>query len=499
MAGIGFELKKMYSNKNTSYDNIKAIFVSSLVSAGPWLITVGTLIILDIISEKYIPSRSEKNYFMVTLTYVFVFSQIFSGSIQHYMNRYLSDCIFEKKYAELKASYPEILELLIVVCSISGIVFIKDSTLPDFYNYSIVGLFVILTATWVTMNYVSVLKNYLYIAKSYFLGSTLSLILGVYFITEQPISYIRQFPPFAILLAYVLGMGLTFFMLSAYISIVFRYEESEDFDLIDVFKKYSNLSYMGVLYTLGMWGHLFIYWYGQDSYAIGNIFRLAPFYSTTIFYAFFVTIPTIVYFYVFMETNFYKLYRNYYGTLNCNGSYERVEAGKKLMINGLYRELYYSLKLQLLICISVALLAEDIFAIMKVSLYEANTFRIMLFAAFCALFVGIYMILLLYFDFRKKALDVSLVFAIFATGLEYIAYLNGSLYTGLGFFLGSFIALVYADYVLEKALETINYETFYRQNFIDEKPTKFILFIKEMLRKRVHLVILSIIVILFLK
>lgn len=67
MAGIGFELKKLYSENNTSYQDVKATFYSSLVSAGPWLITIASLIVFDKVGEHYLSTVREKNYFMVTL------------------------------------------------------------------------------------------------------------------------------------------------------------------------------------------------------------------------------------------------------------------------------------------------------------------------------------------------------------------------------------------------------------------------------------------------
>lgn len=497
MAGIGFELRKLYSENNTSYQNIRAGLYSSIVSAGTWLITVATLITLDIFSKQYIDSAEERTLFMISLMHIFIFSQVFAGGIQHFINRYVSDCVFEKKYYELKSSYTGIMKITIVITYIAGVFFMENSTFPSYYKSAVVKLFVILTMTWITMAYVSIVQNYRYIALSYAVGSIISLVLGGYFFLETPLQAMKEFPPYSILLAFIIGIGVTFFMLSTYLLLVFKEGREGEFDFVRVGKKYSVLIMVGIFYTLGTWGHLFVHLYFGESYIVGGVFRVVPFYSSTIFYSFFITIPTLVYFYVFIETNFYTLYRNYYALLNCNGTYKKVENAKNLMNNELKKEIAYSMKLQFLISLAASLGAELIFSYLGITFYRLGLFKITNFSALCVTFISIFIVLLLYFDYKKQALRISIVFFITATLFEYITLLLGEEYAGFGFFIGSFVSVIYANQVLYYHLEKLSYETFYKQNFIDSKTPKTLLHLQKLLNKKGYLIVLGIAVLLF--
>ena len=76
MAGIGFELKNLFSEDNNTFQDIKAMAYSALIGVGPWLITVITLNILMFIGKQYILSRGERNLFMTGIVYSFIFSQL---------------------------------------------------------------------------------------------------------------------------------------------------------------------------------------------------------------------------------------------------------------------------------------------------------------------------------------------------------------------------------------------------------------------------------------
>lgn len=298
------------------------------------------------------------------------------------------------------------------------------------------------------------------------------------------------FPPFLMLISYVFGIGVTFFMLSSYMLSVFEHTSYAEFDFISYVNKYSSLCGIGVFYVLGIWGHLFLQWYLGDAYILANVFKVTPFYANAMFYAYFITIPTIVYFYVFMETNFYILYRNYYGLLNCNGTYAEVEDARELMISELKKEINYILQRQLFITLAVVLAAEQIFSYLNISIYLLDIFQMVAFGAVCTTVVSIYIILFLYFDYRVEALKVAVILAITTLVFEFFAIRSGVNYYGLGFSLGGLVTLVYSEFLLNRSIKILNYETFYKQNFIEKETPFYLKFIKEMLDKKLYLIIL---------
>ena len=98
MAGIGFELKKLFvEEKNEPFGNIRAILFSSAISVGPWLITITSLNLLILISKDINIGTANQTLFMSTIFYAFTFSQILTSAFQYLITRYISDCIFNKK------------------------------------------------------------------------------------------------------------------------------------------------------------------------------------------------------------------------------------------------------------------------------------------------------------------------------------------------------------------------------------------------------------------
>lgn len=98
MAGIGFELKKLFVNreKPSLFGNLKAIVFSAIVSVGPWIITASSLNILIFLSNRVELSRAKQTIFMSSIFYAFVFSQILTCLFQYLITRYVSDCVFQK-------------------------------------------------------------------------------------------------------------------------------------------------------------------------------------------------------------------------------------------------------------------------------------------------------------------------------------------------------------------------------------------------------------------
>ncbi|MDU7887530.1 MAG: exopolysaccharide Pel transporter PelG [Clostridium perfringens] len=72
-------------------------------------------------------------------------------------------------------------------------------------------------------------------------------------------------------------------------------------------------------------------------------------------------------------------------------------------------------------------------------------------------------LILLYFDARKDALQVSLVFFITTVLLSIITVIIGPEYYGYGFFISSIISVVFAFNRINNFFKTIEYKTFLSQ------------------------------------
>lgn len=497
MAGIGFELKKMFSDDNTTFDDLKAVAYSTLIGVGPWVITIITLNILIFIGEKYIPLKSDKNMFMITIMYGFIFSQILTGILQYFITKFISDCIYRGEQKKLRAAYIGIIKLSTVLSFITGVIFIRNFNISLEFKISFVILLCFLSGIWISMNFITIGKKYLYSVLSYLIGNIVFICVGFYLLKYNEIEFFKKDIACSIVMSYTLGISITFIMLYTYLNSIFEKNNEKEFEYLKFLKRYYSLGLIGLFFNLGLWSHVFLNWYFGDSYRVKGIFIASPLYEVAVFYSFFLIIPTIVYFLVFMETKFFPVYKRYYALLTLSGNLQEIDIEKKKMMQILRDEIYYIMELQFFICFTVTLISKTIFLKFTMDLYLLDLFRVMIFAAYCTVFVSVYLTIFLYFDARKEALISSGIYCVLNGILTYICFYFGDSYTGLGFFLGSFLTLILCEYLLIKIEKSLNYTTFYKQNFSLEINSKVLNSIANIMDKKfLFLVIIMIILIL---
>lgn len=494
MAGIGFELKKMFSEENSTFDDLKAVAYSTLIGVGPWFITVITLNILMYAGKKYIPLRVERNMVMITIVYGFIFSQLFAGMWQHFITRFISDCIYSGEQKKLRATYIGVIKLTMSICFIVSFIVVKDFDISLEFKISFIILLCFLCGIWISMNFINIVKNYLYAIFSYLVGNIVSIASGFYLLKYNKMEFFQKDISCSLVMAYTLGVAITFIMLYIYLNCIFEKNDENQFEFLKSFKRYYSLCFIGIVFNLGVWSHIFLNWKFGDAYKIKGIFITSPLYEVAVFYSFFLTIPTVVYFLVFMETKFFPVYKKYYALLTLNGTLSEINIEKKKMLQTLKDEIFYIMELQFFVSFSIALLSKTIFLKFSMDLYLLDLFRVMIFAAYCTVFVSVYLTIFLYFDARKEAVIISGIFFILNTLLTYIGFYFGESYTGVGFFIGSFTTLVLSEYLLSKIGEKLNYTTFYKQNFSLEIKAPFISRIANFLNKK--LLFLAIVVLL---
>ncbi len=464
MAGIGFELKKIFTDEDVPFNNLKAIIFSTIVSVGPWIITATSLNIMIWISNSIQLSRAKQTIFMSSVFYAFIFSQILTSLFQYIITRYISDCVFQKKIKKIRSAYLGSIKLVAIVAFFVSFLFIRSATLSVPYQLSFIFLFVFMNLSWITMIFISLLKKYRFLIFSFFLGNLISTILGFYFL-KYPIHFFQEEPIFWMLFSYGVGIFINFFLTSSYILRVFSGEKGNNFEFLIYLKGYFSLVIIGFLYTLGVWGHVFMNWIVGDSYFIGGVFLVSPLYEVAIFYCYCISIPTIVYFTVFLETKFLPVYKEYYRKICKTGTYEEIQDTLKKMEKTLYNDILYIMELQFLISFTCILLSNAIFTYFDMDIYLLDIFRISIFSTYCATFISILITLFLYFDLRMQALKISVFLVLSGFIFTYIFGNFGKLYVGVGFFLSTFLTLGITLLYIPKIFKNLNYNTIFWQNF----------------------------------
>ncbi|RME86703.1 MAG: histidine kinase, partial [Planctomycetota bacterium] len=103
MAGIGFEIGKVLK-KDTYLSTFQGYFYGALISSGPWIFTVTSLLFLNLWSENFLDEKS-RFLFQGTVTFSFALSLILTGPLQMSLSRYLADHLYRKEFLSLMPSF----------------------------------------------------------------------------------------------------------------------------------------------------------------------------------------------------------------------------------------------------------------------------------------------------------------------------------------------------------------------------------------------------------
>lgn len=453
MAGIGFELNKML-NRNSYWGNVSAYLYATVISSGPWLISIVCLAILGVYRGAGLNSVTHE-LFRTTVIYSYAFSLVFIGTGQLVITRYLADQFYANKLDAILASFTTSVTVLMPAGAalMSGFYAMTDTILL----HKVLGviLFSVICMIWLCMVYLSAIKDYHFIVIAFSAGSAISVIaaigLGYYF---QTIGYLS---------GYMVGQLVIMFMLMVKILIEFEPNRIWDPELIRYFKKYHNLVWIGLFINLGIWIDKFIFWLAPDARSIRLGFLTHDLYESSVFYAYITVIPTLALFLIKIETRFYKHYQLYFQHIMQKKSFKTITEEKRKMAAILRQSIRDIFIVQGIITSVCIIYAPQLATFAKLGALQIPSFRVGLAGAFLHVLFSITVIILFYFDLRKDVLIASALFL----GLN-ILFTITSIHLGIQFYAygytyAALIALIVAFSMLQYRLEDLEYITFSNQ------------------------------------
>jgi polysaccharide biosynthesis protein PelG len=462
MAGIGFELKKLFGKDDGFSKTIKAYVFSILVSVGPWIITIITLNSFILLAGMYFKDIFERELFMGAIVYSFVFSQLLTAPWQFLIVRYISDKIYEKDYVSIRASYDGLSKIIIVMMSAFCLLYYWGRPLPLYFVFSASAVVVMISLVWILMVYLSAIKNFANISYGYIISSLVSVGLAMLFM-NHPIPFPAYQDSTNLLLAYLGGVVVLYAVLLYSFTSAFKETNYKDFEFLSYFKKIPGLFFMGFFYTAGLWVDDVIIWFSNLGVTVHSTFRFAPIYDNAIFFAYLTIIPTMVLFMVSLETRFYSVYKKTYAYITHNGTYEQIMTSKHNMVRVIFNQLTKVMEIQLIITLTFIVLSKKLFAYLGMPLLLGEIFKIAALGALCNGMVLVIMLVLLYFDARKQSLIISILFFVGnAMGTAYFLP-KGVDYFGFGYFLGSLVTLLVSIVIVTVYLKDLIFDTFFKQ------------------------------------
>jgi uncharacterized membrane protein len=478
MAGIGFELKKLFRGKGY-IENVKAYFVSSLVTVGPMLLCISLTTLLQQLLYKAGVAFTQRELFQAVTVYSFVFSLVVSSTATMLVSRYIADKAFLKQYDRIMSSLLGSLAVCMTLGGILGFLFCYFSPIDIYIKLTGYIFYMELIVIWIQAVYVSLFKDYFKILRGFLYGVVVSFALGYIFLVYIPVQ-----PVLGLLISVDIGF---FIIIISYMHYFSKYLSDTDvniFSYISYYDKYGSLVLISLFYNFGMYSHNFVYWLGGSSVFIADTFRFAPVYDVPMFYANLSIAPALVLFVVSVETSFYQKYRNYYQSILMNGNFHDISTARKEMSSVLLHEISHIMEIQLVFSIIALIVGRKLLPAVGLTGLSIDIFSILVLGCYMFVMMMIIVLLILYFDDRKGALMTVSVFLPLNIILTWITMNLGESYYGTGFFAASLISLIVGMSRLAYYIKNINYFTFCSQPILYKEKTGIFSMLAKVLEKK---------------
>ncbi|WNR42341.1 exopolysaccharide Pel transporter PelG [Paenibacillus roseipurpureus] len=456
MAGIGFELRRLFGQKGL-FNSFRAYAYSSMTTVGPMILCMSTIVCMQRFMLAAESPYLDRQLFLATVVYCFIFSVLITGGLSMLVTRYISDMIYLRKYEHLLSSYYGAIATALPIGSLLAWLFLRNVSAGLGYKAAAYLFFSELIIIWLQSVHLSALKDYKRIVRNFCCGVVIA-IAGSWLLLK----YTPYKSAAAVLTMMDIGFMLIVLLTAYHFEQKFPRKSSRVyFNFFTYFRKYPSLFFIGTFFYSGVYVHSFVYWFSPYNERIGERFVISPFYDLPVFYAYLTVVPTLVTFVVSVETSFYDKFRGYYDKILNGGTLQEIMRAKLDMQRTLMQEVSFMMEVQLLFTVISLALGIKLLLKLGFSNEQLYMFNILVLGYFVFIMSFIIMLIMLYFDDRKGVLAISSLFVLLNAGFTY--WFMKIEYHGFGIFIAAFVALLCALARLIMYVRNIDYYTFCAQ------------------------------------
>lgn len=454
MAGIGFNLRKILLQDNF-FSTFSAYLYSSIVSSGPWIFTIISIALLNQLIKPYV-SYEEATFIRSIIIYMFALSLMVTSPFLLVITRAFSDMIYARDNTQFLSIFiSSILNMYCIALPFGLFFFVYMFDLPPFVEYSILLCFLLICQLWLHMEFINTIKDYISIFYAFVFGMAIALLsaylFGKYFGFEGIIP----------------GFSLGLITLVCFLSFTLIQNFKGTFSYMDlrlILKRYPRLFFMGLFYNTGIWMDKIIIWYSHLGEKVYKWIYTYYFYDGVVFYAYLSIIPSLAYFTLILETDFYDRYKHYYHLILNKATYTQIEAARVDMLSNLWSNSIKLFRLQLIIVLLMFFFAPQILSFLGLDFLQIPLFRYAVLGSMFHIYLLICLIVLSYFDFYFDTFILSGLFLIFNAGFTKITLFLPQKYLGLGYLCSTYLVFILAFLALVYRLKNLNYFTFCHQD-----------------------------------
>ncbi len=449
MAGIGFELKKLFAKKGV-LNSAKAYGYAAVICTGPMLL--GVLLLLGITTLCGIAKTDlhTREVLVCMITYTLLASVSVTSFFSMVVTRFVADMLFEEKKGAVLPAFWGSTVLMMAIGSVLYGVFLGFSGATPAQGILCFILFNELVIVWNAMGFLSAIKDYKGIFLSFLTSVAVSLLMGALLLwLGLPVVE-------AMLFAVTLGYGVMLVWDVILLHRYFPHTSLGAFSFLKWVDCFWPLALSGLFMNIGMFSHIVIMWFSDIGVRVHGLFYSAPWYDVPALLAFMTALMTTVNFVVSVEVNFYPKYRNHYSLYNDKGTIDNIKQAEKEMIGTLKTELFYTALKQLLFTAVVIALGGYVLELLPLGFNEIMRGY---FRTLCVGY-GIYAIgnmlflIQLYLTDYAGAFVTSGIFAVTSLSFTVVSLFFPNLYYGFGFLLAALVfataAVIRLNYFLKR-------------------------------------------------
>ncbi len=434
MAGIGFELKKLFAKKGV-LNSAKAYGYAAVICTGPMLLGVLLLLGIMVLCTFFEVGLHTRELLICMITYTLLASVTVSSFFSMVVTRYVADMLFEEKNEAVLPAFWGSTVIMLGIGSILYGVFLAFSGATLLQGILCFTLFGELIIVWNAMNFLSAIKDYKGIFLSFLASVAVSILLGAFLLwLKLPVIE-------SLLFSVSVGYGVMLIWDVILLHRYFPHTRLGAFTFMRWVDAFLPLALSGFFMNIGMFSHLVIMWFSDIGVRVHGLFYGAPWYDVPALLAFMTALMTTVNFVVSVEVNFYPKYRNHYSLYNDKGTIDNIKQAEKEMIGTLKTELFYTALKQLLFTAAVIALGGYLLDLLPLGFNEVmrGYFRTLCVGYGVYAIGNMLMLILLYFTDYKGAFITAAVFAVATVCFSVLSLLFSNIYYGFGFLMAAVI------------------------------------------------------------
>lgn len=466
MAGIGFELKRLFKRKGL-FATMRAYGYAGIVCTGPMLLGVLLQVGILVLCGLWGVGRANQDLLVCMVTYTLLASLTLTSFFSMPVTRFLADMLFAEREEEVLPSFWGSSAIMLVAGTVLYGVFLLFSGATLLQGLLCLWLFNIMIVNWNGMSYLTAIKDYRGILCSFAAAIGMACLCAL-------VALALGLPPVEGLLASIaLGYGV---MLAWDVVLLYRYFPQSDRSpwlFLRWLDQFMPLALTGLFAQTATFAHLVIIWAGPIGVQVKGLFYGAPYHDVPALIAFLTILVTTVNFVVSVEVNFYPRYRDYYSLFNDGGVVGDIVVAEEEMLATLNRELRFCALKQLFVTAAVISLETTVLSALPLGF---NNLMHGYFRTLCVGY-GLYavgntvMLILLYFTDYKGAVLASGLFAGVAGLATIVSLFFPQQFYGFGFLLGAAVFFVVALMRLDTYTANLPYRILSQQPIVATDKT----------------------------